>query len=216
MRNKRNRNSLAFARCLETRGRPRAHPRPAHHCRHKNMSVTQPESGVHHRPRKNHCAEREQQMRREMTTQHGFVNTDQKPYCKQCRTRRHHDKNKNHQLADVLPFGPRTQFVDGRCQNGQPREEKNAKDEGIPESAITSVEGRTRPRRERETTVAARSAMTRRWRASCPQIKSRIRAIYSTPVNTIHGKPRKLHSQRDQHQRTPANRVFLFGVYDGD
>ena len=93
----------------------------------KSMSVAQPESGVHHRPRKNHCAEREQQMRSEMTTQHGFVNTDQKPYCKQCRTSRHHDKNKNHQPADVLLFGPRTQFVDGRCQNGQPTRGKERK-----------------------------------------------------------------------------------------
>src|ERR1700694_2046596 len=71
-------------------------------------------------------------MRSEMTAQLGFVNTDQKPYRKQCRTSRHHDKNKNHQSADVLLFGARTQFVDRRCQNGEPREEKNAKDEGVP------------------------------------------------------------------------------------
>ena len=71
-------------------------------------------------------------MRSEMTSQLGFVNTDQKSYGKQCRASRHHDKNKNHQSADVLFFCARTQFVDRRCQNGKPREEKNAKDEGVP------------------------------------------------------------------------------------
>src|SRR5437588_802793 len=71
-------------------------------------------------------------MRSDMTMQLGFVNTDQKPYRKQCRTSRHHDKNKNHQPADVLLSGARTQFLDRRRQNGEPREEKHTKDEGVP------------------------------------------------------------------------------------
>ncbi len=89
-----------------------------------------------------------------MTAHVAFVDTDQKSHGKQSRAGQHDNENEDGNPPNVLPLGAATQLFCGvvRIVSQASASMKNANASQV---AITAVEGRVSPRREKKTAAAA-------------------------------------------------------------